>query len=149
MNYKITNEWLLGFVDGEGCFHIGINNNKSMRLGKQIIPEFTIVQHVRDVNLLYSIKDYLKCGIVQSNRGKNDIKLNQSPRWCYRVRAIKDLNQIIIPFFDKHSLLTTKQKDFLDFKTVVNMINLRKHLTLEGLERIKYIKNRMNKNRIY
>jgi len=56
----------------EGCFHIGISKNKTMKLGYQVIPELTIVQHIKDIKLLHAIKDYLKCGIVQSNRGKND-----------------------------------------------------------------------------
>jgi len=33
MNNKITNQWLLGFVDGEGSFHIGITKNNTMKLG--------------------------------------------------------------------------------------------------------------------
>lgn len=74
MKYKLTNQWLLGFTDGEGCFHIGVTVNKSMKLGYQVIPEFTIVQHIKDVSLLYAIRDYLGCGIVQSNRGKKMIK---------------------------------------------------------------------------
>src|SRR5438034_8801221 len=129
MNIKITDQWLLGFVDGEGCFHIGITNNKTMKLGKQVIPEFTIVQHVRDIILLKAIKNHLGCGIIQSNRGKNENNPNHAPRWCYRVRAIKDLNQIIIPFFENNPLLTTKQKDFLAFKAVIEIINLGNHLT--------------------
>lgn len=70
-----------------------------MKLGNQIIPEFTIVQHIRDVNLLYAIRDYFACGVVQSNRGKNDNNPRWGQRWCYRVRAINDLDSKIIPFF--------------------------------------------------
>jgi hypothetical protein len=47
-----------------------------MRLGYQIMPEFTIVQHKRDLELLYAIKDYFNCGIVQSNRGRKEEELN-------------------------------------------------------------------------
>ena len=36
---KLTDQWILGFVDGEGCFHIGITVNKTMKLGYQVIPE--------------------------------------------------------------------------------------------------------------
>lgn len=86
-------------MDGEGCFHIGITVNKTMKLGYQIIPEFTIVQHIRDENLLYAIRDYFACGVVQSNRGKNDNNPKWGERWCYRVRAINDLDRKIIPFF--------------------------------------------------
>jgi hypothetical protein len=29
--------WIRGFIDGEGTFHVGINSNKTMRLGYQVI----------------------------------------------------------------------------------------------------------------
>lgn len=45
--------------------------------------------------------------------------------------------------------MTTKQKDFLDFKRAIENINHGEHLTLDGLEKIKKIKSGMNKNRIY
>ncbi len=37
--------WVVGFVDGEGCFHIGINPHAEMKAGHQVLPEFTVVQH--------------------------------------------------------------------------------------------------------
>jgi hypothetical protein len=147
MKYLITDQWILGFVDGEGCFHIGITKSKTMKLGYQILPEFSIVQHERDVNLLYAIRDYFNCGIVLLNRGKNDYR--HAPRWNYRVRAKKELLEIIIPFFDKYPLLTVKQKDFLLFKEVMEIIKQGDHLTLEGINKIKLIKNSMNKNRVF
>ena len=150
MKYKITNQWIIGFVDGEGCFHIGITKSKTMKLGYQIIPEFTIVQHKRDLALLYAIKHYFNCGIVQSNRGKKEEKFNttHAPRWCYRVRKTQDLLNIIIPFFEENPLLTTKHKDFLLFKTAMNLIKQKNHLTSKGIEEIRQIKNLMNRNRI-
>ena len=45
-------QWIVGFSDGEGCFHVGISKHSDMTLGIQVLPEFTIVQHVRDVKLL-------------------------------------------------------------------------------------------------
>ena len=32
--------WIVGFIDGEATFHVGINSNKTMRLGYQVILEF-------------------------------------------------------------------------------------------------------------
>lgn len=58
----IDKKWIVGFTDGEGCFHIGINQT-------QILPEFTIVQHVRNVQILYKIKKFFGCGTVRRNNG--------------------------------------------------------------------------------
>lgn len=97
--------------------------------------------------LLYAIRDYFACGVVQSNRGKNDNNPKWGQRWCYRVRAINDLDSKIIPFFLENPLLTEKSKDFECFKLVINLIKEKQHLTLEGLEKIKEIKSGMNRGR--
>jgi hypothetical protein len=57
--------WLTGFVDGEGCFHIHIKKGKSLLRKYQILLEFSISQHIRDLLLFETIKDYLGCGIVE------------------------------------------------------------------------------------
>ena len=45
-------DWVVGFVDGEGCFFVGINRQPSMTVGWQVLPEFRVVQHERDVSIL-------------------------------------------------------------------------------------------------
>ena len=41
----LETEWVVGFVDGEGCFFVGINRHPEMTSGYQVLPEFTVVQH--------------------------------------------------------------------------------------------------------
>ena len=53
----------------------------------------------------------------------------------------------VLPFFDKYSIVGVKSKDYKDFKKLVLMVNDKKHLTLEGLNLIKKIKEGMNKLR--
>ena len=91
---KLEAQWIVGFVDGEGCFHISINKNDTMTLGFQVLPEFTVVQHERDVKVLHALKAFFKCGVVRVNR-----KDNTSTRMAYRVRNVKHLLDIISPFF--------------------------------------------------
>ena len=62
-------EWITGFVDGEGCFHVGINTNLGLATGFQVLPEFTVVQHERDVQVLHALKAYFGCGVVRLNHG--------------------------------------------------------------------------------
>ena len=129
-------QWIVGFVDGEGCFHIGINRNTEMSIGYQVLPEFTVVQHQRDVQVLHALKAYFCCGVVRKNHGD---------RMAYRVRNIEHLYKIIAPFFMEHSLKTKKNIDFRKFRDVLTLMQSNRHLTLDGLEEIRSIKNQMNK----
>ena len=128
-------QWIVGFVDGEGCFHIGINKNQEMKLGVQVLPEFTVVQHQVDEQVLYALKAYFGCGVVRKNHGT---------RLCYRVRGHENLLHHILPFFEKHQLKTRKRVDFAKFRKVILLMQKGEHLTPEGLEKIRQIKTTMN-----
>ena len=128
-------QWIVGFTDGEGYFHIGINQNQEMKLGVQVLPELTVVQHEVDEQVLYALKNYFGCGVVRKNHGS---------RLCYRVRGHKNLLEKVLPFFEKHQLKTRKRIDFVKFRKVVLLMEQGKHLTPEGLEQIRQIKLTMN-----
>ena len=128
-------QWVVGFVDGEGCFHIRINKNDTMKLGVQVLPEFTVVQHEVDEQVLYAFKTYFKCGVVRKNHGR---------RLSYRVRGQENLLQRVLPFFEKHQLKTRKRVDFQKFRKVILMMEKQDHLTEDGLEKIRQIKATMN-----
>ena len=61
--------WIVGFVDGEGCFHVGINRQSAMSVGWQVLPEFRLVQHQRDEQILDKVKEYFGFGRVVVNHG--------------------------------------------------------------------------------
>ena len=65
---KLDAQWIVGFVDGEGCFYIGINEHPEMKVGVQVLPEFTVVQHERDVKILHALKAHFGCGVVRRNQ---------------------------------------------------------------------------------
>ncbi len=128
-------QWIVGFVDGRGCFHVSIHRNKKMTVGYQILPEFTVVQRKRDVQALYALKAFFGCGVVRNNHGD---------RIAYRVRNIEHLTEIIIPFFEKHTLKTNKGIKFQKFRKVLLKIKRGDHLTTDGIEEIQNLKNQMN-----
>ena len=140
MGIKIDKKWLVGFVDGEGCFFVGINKNKTMSLGEQVIPEFRIVQHNRDIELLIEIQKFFNCGMVTHNRGIN----NPSHIMEFRVRNLCDLANVIVPFFTENQLITVKSQSFNYFSQIINLMIKKKHLTVEGLKEIKKLKSKMN-----
>ena len=63
----LSPDWVVGFVDGEGCFYIGINEHPEMSAGYQVLPEFRVVQHERDIQVLYGLKEFFKSGVVRKN----------------------------------------------------------------------------------
>ena len=135
---KLEAQWVVGFVDGEGCFFVGINPHPEMLLGFQVLPEFTVVQHQRDIQLLYALKQFFGCGVVRTNH---------ADRMAYRVRGLDHLNQRVVPFFEKHSLRSRKKIDFLKFRKVLQLMNKGEHLKAEGLEKIRAIASTMNTSR--
>ena len=62
----------------------------------------------------------------------------------YRVSSLKDLNDKIIPHFDKFPLITKKKADFILFKKIISLMNNKEHLTLDGLQKILCIKGSLN-----
>jgi len=137
---KIDKNWLVGFVDGEGCFYIGINKSVDLNTGYQILPEFRIVQHERDIKLLYAIKSFFGHGMVVPNRSKD------SSIYEYRIRKFDVLHDVIVPFFESNKLLTCKKFNFLAFRDVILMMKQQEHLTESGLNKIIAIKGRMNRS---
>ena len=129
--------WVTGFVDGEGCFHVGISRHEEMSAGFQVLPEFTVVQHRKDVKVLHALKAHFGCGVVRTNHGD---------RMAYRVRGREHLLRHVIPFFMKHQLKTSKHQDFMKFRKVVMMMERGEHLTPRGFEEVKRVAATMNRN---
>ena len=132
---KLDAQWITGFVDGEGCFFVGINPHKEMTAGFQVLPEFTVVQHKRDVQVLYALKGYFDCGVV---------RVNHDDRMAYRVRSKEHLLTHIVPFFIKHPLKTKKNVDFKKFRRILLMMEADIHLSIDGIEAIRAIAAQMN-----
>jgi len=136
---KIMNpNWLVGFVDAEGCFYISIFKSSTSKLGEAVKLSFIITQHIRDEYLMKSLIEYLGCGNVNLNRNTFDFK----------VTKFSSLNDIIIPFFEKYPLHGVKAKDFEDFSKTAKLVQNKTHLTAEGLNKIRNIKAGMNTGRV-
>ena len=136
---RLDGNWISGFRDGEGCFHVSINRISEMSLGWQVLPEFRIVQHEKDESVLYKIKDYFGFGDVKINRTDN-----HGTRKGFRVRGMNNLNRLI-EFFNKYPLNTSKANDFKIFSQIINLMNNKEHLTKQGLDKIAKLISEMNR----
>ena len=133
---KINPYWVSGFVDGEGTFYVGINANDTMKSNFQVLPEFRIVQHEKDIALLHGLKKFFGAGVV---------RVNHDTRYELRIRSLEHINKLVIPHFDKYPLLTQKKFDFIKFRKIINMMNEDKHLTVDGIKDIITIAAKMNR----
>jgi hypothetical protein len=133
---QLEAQWIVGFIDGEGCFLVSVNPHADMSVGYQVLPEFTVVQHERDVQILHALKAHFGCGVVRKNHGD---------RMAYRVRSKENLLQKIVPFFMAHPLKTKKRVDFLKFREVLLLMEKNAHLDLDGVNEIRAIASQMNR----
>nr|QIJ45925.1 hypothetical protein [Calonectria ilicicola]QIJ45966.1 hypothetical protein [Calonectria ilicicola] len=136
---QITNPyWLSGFVEAEGCFSVVIFKNKTSKSGEAVKLSFILTQSIRDESLIKSLIEYLGCGNTSlDSRGTID----------FRVTKFSSIKDIIIPFFTKYPLKGNKNLDLTDFSEITRLMENKSHLTLEGLNKIKQIRNKMNTNR--
>ena len=131
----LSDQWIVGFVDGEGCFSFSIFKNEKMKNKVQIEGEFNIVQHKRDIKLLYALKKYFKCGTVS---------LNHNNCYHFRVKNLKDLLEVIIPFFEKYPLKTNKKFELKVFKELCLILKSKEHLNDEGLKNCKLLVKKLS-----
>jgi hypothetical protein len=136
--------WIVGFIDGEGCFSIAIQRNSKLPLGWQVFPEFVVTQGEKSLKALQKLKDFFECGNIFINR-RNDNHKENLYRYC--VRSIKDLERKIIPFFRENPLQTAKFSDFKKFTQVLELIKNKRHLNFVGIKEIAKIAETMNRQK--
>jgi hypothetical protein len=88
---------------------------------------------------MFKIKDFFKCGFIKYNKNQ--------PLVTYNATKLSDIQNIIVPYLEKNPLQGTKYNDYLDFVQIMTIMLNKDHLTLEGLDKVKNIKNGMNDNR--
>jgi hypothetical protein len=128
-------QWVTGFVDGEGCFHVSINKHPKMSIGWQVLPEFRIVQHQRDAAVLKELQRFFNAGKVV---------INHENRKELRIRQLAELRRVV-EVFSKYPLMTKKRADFEIFKEILDSMNRDEHLTHKGLRKIAHLCWKMNR----
>jgi hypothetical protein len=137
-----SEEWIVGFVDGEGCFSISVVRNATCALGWQVQHEFAITQSAPSRAALEYVADVFGCGrIVEQTRHDN----HRANLLRFSVKRRRDLVGVVVPFFEEHPLRTAKQLDFERFASVLRLMEAGRHLSDEGLALIASITETMNR----
>jgi hypothetical protein len=137
---ELEPHWVVGFVDGEGCFSVSIHRNPNARTtgGWQLHPVFQVYQHVRYRAVLEELVAFFGCGRVRPKGQKCSV-------WTYAVDSLKRQEESILPFFEHHPLVI-KDADYRSFAAIVRMMRRRQHLTASGFERAVRLAYAMNAN---
>jgi hypothetical protein len=133
--------WVVGFVDGEGCFSCPIFHNTPMTMRWQVQPQFVVVQSASSREVLEDLVRFFGCGRVYVNR-RYDNHREDLFRYC--VSRFADLRDVIVPYFQRNPLRTSKRENFEKFAQVVGLMEQGRHLTVSGLIEIAQIAETMN-----
>lgn len=129
---SVSDEYLSGFVDGEGCFYVGFSRREDLPLGWQIITEFHVSQNPRGKNVLELLRKRLGCGYLKLNHPKS----SKDKTWVLVVKDRKALKERVIPFFEKHPLYSGKKEEVAIFKKVLQVVENKEHLKKAGFRKI-------------
>lgn len=137
--------WISGFTSGEGSFQVLVRNSKN-----ELFTRFSIHLHIRDLEVLKAISTYFNKFTPWPGPGalaEKKVTLTEKSAQL-QISKFSDINDIIIPFFNKHPILGMKSLDFIDFKKVCNILKYKEHLTSTTVfNQIIEIKSGMNLNR--
>jgi len=124
-------DWVSGFSEGDSSFIIYINKN-------EIQAKFTIGLNEREKPLLIKLQSFFNgVGGIYADNASNTFN--------YKIAKIEHLNNIIISHFNTYKLVGNKNLNFIIWSQIVSLIKNKTHLTSEGLNLIKSLKDQLNK----
>jgi cytochrome c oxidase subunit 3 len=160
---KISDYWLGGFTDGDATF----STNK-------LIPRLKFENHIKELELFYKIREYLKSGNL-TIKSRND-RPNHNKVVVLEFNQITVLKTLIIPLFSKYLFMekqenmffnideiksisfmqnnnfsilqTKKQQDFCHWSNIVTIIFYGYHTLPQGISIINEIKHCINSFRL-
>ncbi|CAO1639666.1 unnamed protein product (mitochondrion) [Sympodiomycopsis kandeliae] len=142
----IQPNWLQGFIDAERTFQFDMGESNSR--GKPYIranPTIEIRQSNHDVIVLEIIKKYLRRGFLKPKF--NIIDFTETIVSRAVSRYVRNDESAIIKFIDEYPLMTNKNLDYLDWKRLIQIKKEESHKTAEGFNKIKLIKENINRGR--
>lgn len=136
---KYLFHYMVGFIEGEGCFSVSIKAFNQMKFGWVVDPMFSVYQHKNNRPILEMIKNQFHCGYIVEKQGTPEVLV-------FVVDNRRSLEEQVIPFFLKYPLLGTKAKDFKLFSEIVSRMGKKDHLKKKGLIEIVKLAYQMNQN---
>ena len=135
--YTLSPWFITGLFDAESSFVVTILKNSKYKTGWNVQARVQIKMHEKDRALIQAIQNYFGgIGYVS--------KPNKASTVEFRVSTLKDLVDVILPHFDKYTLISKKSIDYLLFKQIVLLMLNEGHHSLEGIKKIVNIRASLN-----
>lgn len=129
----INPHWVAGFANGDGSFSVTILE-KTEKRPLSVRLAFAISQHIRDFELINAIKEFMGAGGVTTYKFS----------CLMTIWGIKNLRDIVIPFFNEYPLHGAKRLDYDKFVIIASMQRAKVHLSKDGIQTIRDLKATIN-----
>ena len=132
---NLTNAWLSGFTDAEGCFNVTISKHKNTVSGYRVNLRFLLDQK-NSFYLFTLIRDLFGYGKV-IERSKDMYRF-----YCDSFVGLSYVNG----YFSSFPLKSQKAVSYCNWLKVYQMVINKEHLTTQGLEKVRVLKKTININ---
>jgi len=127
-NLIVSNNFISGFIDGDGSFFISFQINGEIKTG------FNITNDLFSKPLLHLRNEkQMLLEIVKQKLGKiGSIREGTKKELVYTVTGLNQIVDLLIPFIDKHPVFSEKSNHYVKFRTISIMLKRENPLSLES-----------------
>lgn len=117
-NFIVSNNFISGFIDGDGSFFISFQINGEIKTG------FNVTNDLFSKPLLEIVKQKLG--------GIGSIREGTKKELVYTVTGLNQIVDLLIPFIDKHPVFSEKSIHYVKFRTISILLKKENPLSLES-----------------
>lgn len=137
---SLSSGWISGFTDAEGCFYGRVKSCRTSKLRRA--PHLTFQISQKELYIIKSLRDIF---LNQCNSELNNINYDKSwEGWSFHCSSFIKL-KVIRNYFSIYQLKTRKSLSFKKWCKIHDMVLDKKHLTIEGLNKIDLLSKDINK----
>ena len=137
---KLNPHYVVGFIDGEGCFSVSIGKHKTLKRGFEVRPEFEIELRKDDQEILERIAVTVGVGKIYDLSYE---RYGWYPHAKYKITSVWDMHDYLFPFLDRYPLQAKKAKSYSLFREIVLMLCRKEHLSDTGFEKIVRLRTKL------
>lgn len=141
-------QWLLGFIEGEGCFNISFIKIKGSKFGYSPRAMFIIKLTASEKEVVEKIRDFLGgIGNIYHESSESTRRIGlKNARDCVSIRVTKleELEKIAALLKNKDFVSKQKRHDFESWAKCIGLLKNKRHLDEEGFIEIARIREHMH-----
>jgi len=142
-----SNQWFSGFFYGTSSFKVCVYTRKDSKSKEHFQAEFSIFLPKEDLALLNSVmKLFTDLGskVLKKDSSVGIIVKVSDTHLEYRIRNVKHLTNVIVPYFKKYPLKGARYDKVVRFCEICSLLDKQFHLDETGIKRVKEKINSFN-----